>query len=86
MDKENKATLQRMQRGLPDSKATVKLFGDYADTEGKAEIIEDPYYGGRSGFETAYEQAVRFSEGFLKNVFHDVAGEEAMAGSAQKAA
>lgn len=28
----------------------------------------DPYYGARDGFDIAYEQMKRFTEGFIKNV------------------
>jgi hypothetical protein len=70
MDGENLSTLRRLQRNSPKSKAAVKLFGEYAGT-GRAEAIEDPYYGGAAGFERAYEQAVRFSGNFLKDVFPD---------------
>jgi len=47
------------------------LFGDFNPDGtvnrriGEGQEIEDPYYGGIDGFETAYEQALRFSKGFL---------------------
>ena len=47
------------------------LFGEYSGT-GKVELISDPYYGGRQGFEKAYEQATRFSKNFLRDEFPDV--------------
>jgi len=72
MDRSNLEDLLDMKRRRkPNSKAKVMLFGEYSGT-GKAEVIQDPYYGGRSGFEKAYEQAVRFSINFLKDVFPDV--------------
>lgn len=51
--------------------AEVRLFGDYNSDGtvnkqvGGGEEIEDPYYGGINGFEIAYEQAMKFSKGFL---------------------
>jgi len=39
----------------------VRLFGDFGD--GKP--IQDPYYGGKSGFETTYKQVLSYSEAFL---------------------
>lgn len=41
----------------------IMLFGVFG---GKGEEeVGDPYYGGRDGFEVAYEQVSRFSKGFL---------------------
>ncbi|KAK3325909.1 phosphotyrosine protein phosphatase I superfamily [Apodospora peruviana] len=74
MDRSNLADLQRMKQRKPNSKAQVMLFGQYSGT-GTAEVISDPYYGGRQGFATAYEQATRFSKNFLKDVFPDVEAE-----------
>lgn len=71
MDRSNLSDLQRLQRKAPDGKAKVMLFGEYSGT-GKAEVIHDPYYGGPSGFEGAYQQALRFSKNFLQDVFPDV--------------
>ena len=67
MDKFNLSDLQRLQRGKPDSKAKVMLFGEYSGS-GKAEVVMDPYYGGRDGFAKAYEQCKRFARNFLKEV------------------
>lgn len=75
MDRSNLADLQRMQQRKSGSKAKVMLFGEYSST-GKAEVISDPYYGGRQGFEKAYEQAARFSKNFLREVFPDVEAQE----------
>ncbi|KAK3996664.1 Low molecular weight phosphotyrosine protein phosphatase [Cladorrhinum sp. PSN332] len=71
MDRSNLADLQRIQQRKPNSKAKLMLFGEYSGTS-KAEVINDPYYGGNLGFEKAYEQATRFSTNFLKEVFPDV--------------
>lgn len=71
MDRANLSDLQRFQQRKPGSKAKVMLFGEYSGT-GKAEVINDPYYGGRQGFEKAYEQAMRFSKNFLRDEFPDV--------------
>ena len=67
MDKSNLSDLQRLQRGRPDSKAKVMLFGEYSGS-GKVEVVMDPYYGGRDGFTKAYEQCQRFATNFLKEV------------------
>ncbi|MCJ1229712.1 hypothetical protein MMC12_006381 [Toensbergia leucococca] len=70
MDKDNlrdlRRTKQRLAKSDGDHTAQVMLFGDFGGRIGE-EII-DPYYGARDGFEVAYEQAVRFSKGFLKQV------------------
>lgn len=71
MDRSNLDDLQHLQRRKQGSKAKLMLFGEYSGS-GKAEIIKDPYYGGRQGFEKAYEQATRFSINFLEEVFPDL--------------
>lgn len=74
MDKSNLSDVQREQRKKAGGgKAKVMLFGEYSGT-GKVEIVDDPYYGGSAGFETAYEQACRFTRNFLRGVFPDVKG------------
>lgn len=51
--------------------AEVRLFGDFGpdgvlhERVGGGEVVQDPYYGGASGFENVYQQAVRFSNNFL---------------------
>ncbi|KAJ1916531.1 Low molecular weight phosphotyrosine protein phosphatase [Mycoemilia scoparia] len=64
MDMSNLSDLKDMKP--KGSKAKVALFGSY-DPEGQR-IINDPYYGGKSGFETNYHQIVRSSFGFLKHL------------------
>lgn len=77
MDKSNLSDVLREQRKKPggsgSTRAKVMLFGEYSGT-GQVEIVDDPYYGGHDGFETAYEQAERFSRNFLREVFPDVQG------------
>lgn len=52
--------------------ADVRLFGDYLEDGnvvkevGQGKEVDDPYYGGRDGFEVNYRQIVRHSTGFLK--------------------
>lgn len=72
MDQSNLQALQaRKPRG---SKARLALFGTFDPdlllaSPGSRKVrpapIEDPYYGGRDGFETAYTQCVKFARGFL---------------------
>ncbi|PUU74976.1 phosphotyrosine protein phosphatase I superfamily [Tuber borchii] len=49
------------------SKAKVMLFGNFGDN--KREQVQDPYYGGQAGFDKNYLQIVRFTKGFLREVF-----------------
>ena len=61
-----------------DSGAEVMLFGEWDPKvrEGKrgggsgfhGEEVEDPYYGGNEGFEIAFDQCVRFSQGWIQEV------------------
>ncbi|CAO1625079.1 unnamed protein product [Parajaminaea phylloscopi] len=67
MDSNNMRNLKDMQP--KGSKARVHLFGEFDD--GKP--IYDPYYGiGGSGFQSTYEQCVRYSKALLKHVGFDI--------------
>jgi low molecular weight phosphotyrosine protein phosphatase len=52
--------------------AEVRLFGDFGadgkphERVGGGEEVQDPYYGGRDGFEEVYQQAVNFSNRFFE--------------------
>jgi low molecular weight phosphotyrosine protein phosphatase len=81
MDDENLTDLRDMvkrakERGLLTNEALekVRLYGSFG---GKSEYEEvgDPYYGGRDGFETAFEQVKRFGEGFLESISEKAAQE-----------
>ncbi|KAL9114643.1 MAG: hypothetical protein Q9227_001321 [Pyrenula ochraceoflavens] len=75
MDAYNFRDLLRMQQRLDSrkesaaekSKATVEMFGKYGGRR-KDEQVIDPYYGEDDGFDQVYEQAVRFSQGFLQHL------------------
>ncbi|KAK6084902.1 Low molecular weight phosphotyrosine protein phosphatase [Seiridium cupressi] len=70
MDRSNLSDLKRLKK--PEgAKAKVMLFGEYSDS-GKAEVVQDPYYGGQQGFELAYAQCLKYSKNFLKDIFPDV--------------
>lgn len=80
MDKYNLRDLLRLRDSVLAAQKTgatetevaeVRLFGDFNSDGtlnkrvGGGQEIEDPYYGGINGFEIAYEQALKFSKGFL---------------------
>ncbi|KAL8713764.1 MAG: hypothetical protein Q9220_002290 [cf. Caloplaca sp. 1 TL-2023] len=73
MDEDNLQDLSRIQRrlvkssGVQAAPAKVMLFGDFGGQQ-KGEEVVDPYYGARDGFTIAYEQMVRFSQGFVDQV------------------
>ena len=46
--------------------AKVMLFGDFGGING--EQVADPYYGDNNGFAVAYQQMVRFTNGFIAQV------------------
>ncbi|KAJ4405790.1 Low molecular weight phosphotyrosine protein phosphatase [Gnomoniopsis sp. IMI 355080] len=71
MDRNNLRDLERLKKSTSEAKAKVMLFGEYSGT-GKAEVIQDPWYGPDQGFETTYQQCVRFTRNFLKEVFPDL--------------
>ncbi|CDK24271.1 unnamed protein product [Kuraishia capsulata CBS 1993] len=64
MDRSNMAALEKKRP--QGSKAIVKMFGEWRTDPSYGKIIEDPYYGGSSGFERCYNQVRHFSEEFLK--------------------
>ena len=67
MDKSNLGDVKgRRLSVIAEHMGNVMLFGHYGGNEG--EEVVDPYYGGNDGFEIAYEQMIRFSKGFLKDV------------------
>ncbi|KAF2138583.1 uncharacterized protein K452DRAFT_290721 [Aplosporella prunicola CBS 121167] len=78
MDDENLADLVQLRKryareleskGRKDEVAhlgRVMLFGEFGGRRG--EVVDDPYYGGRDGFEIAYAQMIRFTDGFLKHL------------------
>ena len=73
MDKENRSDLIRMSNRLlqkdPNAESQmgkILLFGDFGGRGG--EQVMDPYYGAKNGFTVAYEQMVRFSNGFIEQV------------------
>lgn len=45
----------------------VQLYGAFG-TKNTDEEVQDPYYGGRDGFEVAYEQVERFGRGLLRHI------------------
>ncbi|KAF4595674.1 Low molecular weight phosphotyrosine protein phosphatase [Ophiocordyceps camponoti-floridani] len=65
MDRSNLSDLERMRRG---GKAKVMLYGEFSGAGAKTETVADPYYGGRDGFQKAYEQCRRFAQNFLREV------------------
>ena len=76
MDNENVHDLLRLKTreiknkhaGVSKEKlsAKVMLFGDFGGKKG--EQVADPYYGEVNGFAVAYEQMVRFTNGFVAQV------------------
>lgn len=71
MDGENLQDLLQIQRRMARKEPTtqfgkIMLFGDFGGDVG--EEVGDPYYGAIDGFEIAYEQLRRFSEGFIREV------------------
>ena len=63
---EEQETHDNEQPEPKNKSAKIMLFGDF--TPHKGEEVIDPYYGADNGFEVAYEQMVRFSKGFLREV------------------
>ena len=57
-----------------DEAGRVHLYGEFGGKT-KEEEIGDPYYGGRGGFEIAYEQVTRFGKALLRHIEMEAAKE-----------
>ncbi len=77
MDDENLEDLEQLRRrevkrkGGEKGLGRVMLFGEFGGKKrrnGRGEEVQDPYYGANDGFDTAYEQAVKFSRTFLERL------------------
>ncbi|XP_045835351.1 low molecular weight phosphotyrosine protein phosphatase isoform X1 [Meles meles] len=64
MDESNLRDLNRKSHHIKDCKAKIELLGSY-DPQNQL-IIEDPYYGNESDFESVYQQCVRCCKAFLE--------------------
>ena len=80
MDGDNLSDLRSLKNRLikkdPASEsqmAKLMLFGDFGGQKG--EQVGDPYYGARNGFSIAYDQMVRFSEGFIDQILRNGGGD-----------
>lgn len=71
MDRDNLRNLQRLslreKRPSGAKGAQVMLFGDFGGVKG--EEVVDPYYGARDGFDVAHKQMVRFTNGFIQQLW-----------------
>ncbi|KAI5812334.1 phosphotyrosine protein phosphatase I superfamily [Pyronema omphalodes] len=65
MDESNLTNLNRIKP--KGAKAKVLLFGHF-DGKNRKEIVDDPYYGGKEGFQENFEQVTRFSKNFVREV------------------
>ncbi|BGP29287.1 Low molecular weight phosphotyrosine protein phosphatase [Rhodotorula toruloides] len=65
MDSMNMSNIEKAKPA--NSTAKIALFGSFGD----GKVIQDPYYGGKDGFEKTYKQCVRYSEGLLKAMGYD---------------
>ncbi|MCJ1311892.1 hypothetical protein MMC25_005565 [Agyrium rufum] len=76
MDRDNLIDLEDMKKDIgrrandgdveKSKRSKVMLFGDFGGNAD--EEVKDPYYGGGEGFNIAYEQMVRYSQGLLKEI------------------
>jgi len=68
MDRENLRNIKRMADAA-GSEAHVHLLREFDPaTNGDADEVPDPYYGGASGFETVYEMVNRSCQGLLERI------------------
>ncbi|KAK0996411.1 Low molecular weight phosphotyrosine protein phosphatase [Friedmanniomyces endolithicus] len=57
-----------------DEAGRIHMYGEFGGKT-KGEEIGDPYYGGRDGFEVAYEQVTRFGKALLRHIEVEAAKE-----------
>ena len=66
MDKSNLRDVNRKSNQVKNCRAKIELLGSY-DPQ-KQFIIENPYYGNDTDFETVHQQCVRCCRAFLEKV------------------
>ncbi len=84
MDRMNLRDIEQLRSRLKNKmgKAKVMLLGTWEDPNGEVKKgsispeVDDPYYGGRDGFERAYEQCVGYGKNFLDFVKREQEAEE----------
>lgn len=66
------SSLQTLLNRQPaSSRSHIALFGSFDPSlassynPNKGRAIDDPYYGGRDGFDKCYEQCIVYADGFL---------------------
>lgn len=64
MDESNYYNLNKIKPA--NCKSRLHLFGDWNTNNKFNKIVDDPYYGGRDGFEYNFEQLSYFSEQFIE--------------------
>lgn len=64
MDESNYKSLERIKP--KGSRAQIFLFGNWNTDSKFKKIVDDPYYGGKEGFEYNFQQVTYFSNEFLK--------------------
>lgn len=69
MDRSNLNNLRKI--APKSSKARVQLFGEYKGSSGLDSVVDDPYYGGISGFETNFKQVSEFSKNLLSEIVQE---------------
>ncbi|KAK6526310.1 hypothetical protein TWF694_004909 [Orbilia ellipsospora] len=67
MDEYNLRDLKR-QRPSDATDVKVMMFGDFEDGGKTGVVVEDPYYGGKRGFQVNFEQCLRYSENFMRRI------------------
>ena len=74
MDEDNLEDLRDLvkrarKKGLLDEGQVgrVCLFGEFGGRD-EGEEVQDPYYGGRDGFEVAFEQVERCGKGLIRHI------------------
>lgn len=68
MDEENVQDIRSvMGRGDKAAGKKVWLYGAFGG-KSEEEEVQDPYYGGKDGFEVAHEQVKRFGRGLLEHL------------------
>ncbi|KAF3929475.1 hypothetical protein AA313_de0210234 [Arthrobotrys entomopaga] len=71
MDEYNLRDLKRQRPG--DARGdgrVIMMFGDFEDGDVRGVTVEDPYYGGKKGFQVNFEQCRRYSENFMRRVLN----------------
>ncbi len=66
MDRTNIRNIKSLGDNIAPYKAQIRMMREFEGTRGRVRDVEDPYYGGQDGFETAFQVLDTCNRNFLE--------------------